>query len=373
MAGSRPGPRGKRPSPLETKLGRVAELRKAPSGAGGAELLAFLGEAEPYLVARTAELIAEQGLVDLVPGLAAAFRRLVEGSQPDPGCTALAKVAQSLSQLVAYEPELYLLGLGLVRRERSGTVFVDAAVPVRAECAMALVRIAYRDALLDLAPLLADDEAPVRAAVARAIGDLGSDGAAAVLPLKLRVGDADPDVLGACMAGLLVAAPARFLPTVAGYLDDGELGELAAIALGESRKPEAFPLLRDALGSRRTAHSSAILVALALLRTDQATDHLLDVLAKAPESLAEQALGALAVQRHLPILSGRVRTIVEGRGEPGLRRALVQKFGDVLGLPAGERASPTHEVRGIPDQDTVDDPAAVEAAWAAERPRGRRR
>src|SRR6185436_18785870 len=102
--------------------------------------------------------------------------------------------------------------------EPSGPTLVDTAVPVRIECAHALMTTRPSDALILVAPLLADEEAAVRAGAAEAVGRSATPGAAAVLLLKLKVGDDEPEVLGACMSGLLTSDPERFVGEVERYL-----------------------------------------------------------------------------------------------------------------------------------------------------------
>jgi HEAT repeat protein len=75
-----------------------------------------------------------------------------------------------------------------------GAGYADVAAPLRSHAAKALVETGFFSALEEIAPLLADPEASVRAAVAEALGVLGGAGAAAVLRLKLSVGDPESDV-----------------------------------------------------------------------------------------------------------------------------------------------------------------------------------
>src|SRR5262249_2931963 len=207
-----------------------------------ARLRELLAAKEAYLVGQTAETIAELGTTELLRELARCGEKLVRN--PDKGCTALTKVMMALGKLEADEPDLYLAGLKVEKREPSGIVFVDTAIPVRIECAHALVTIRHRDALVAITPLLAHKELDVRVGVARAIGRLASDGAAAVLHLKFLLGD-DPEVLGACCGGLLDAFRERYLPFVAAQLDheDERVAELAALALGECRDQAAVEVL----------------------------------------------------------------------------------------------------------------------------------
>src|SRR6185312_11242080 len=86
--------------------------------------------------------------------------------------------------------------------------------PVRVSCAAALFETRYPFALLEATALLADREPNARSGVASVLGDVGGQGAEALLRLKVLAGDGESDVLGACLSGLLRADFARGLPFV---------------------------------------------------------------------------------------------------------------------------------------------------------------
>jgi HEAT repeat protein len=312
----------KAPSPLERKLKELAEIRRSQPPDTVARLREFLAAKEAYLVAETAEAIADLGTTELLRELAKCGERLVRN--PDKGCAALTKVVMALAKLEADEPDVYLAGLTVKKVEFAG----DTAIPVRIECAHALVTIRHRDALVAIAPLLADKEPEVRAGVARAIGRLASDGAAAVLHLKFLLGD-EPEVLGACCAGLLDAFRERYLPFVATQLDheDERVAELAALALGDCREDGAVEALTRALENRVAGVvTGAILLGLALSRRDDATERLFTALEQGESRLAAQALSALSVLRDAPGVEKRAQQIAVRRGGAKLQEILATKF-----------------------------------------------
>ena len=318
----------KRPSPFERQLALIREIRATAPPTAAAELRACLSSREPYIVGFAAEAIAELTLRACVPDLASALGRMIRGEQPDTGCAGSEKVARALVQLDADEPDAYRAGLGYFRPERAGPgPLVDRAVPVRIECAIGLARAVAPRALVEIAPLLVDPEPPVRAGAARAIAVLPGDGPPAVLHLTLVSREKDPDVLGACMSGLLAIDAARYLPIVERHLADEATAEVAAIALGESRLADALPVLRRALAARRPDDITAvILLAAALLRLPEATELLFETLESGSEALAVQALEALAVHRHASAVDARVRAIVAQRGSSKIARALAELF-----------------------------------------------
>jgi hypothetical protein len=113
------------------------------------------------------------------------------------------------------------------------------------------------------------------------------------------------------------------------YLDGDHLdvSEIAALALGEWREAAALPLLQRALEGRRAGRFTAsVLAAIAMLRTDDAPEYLLQVLENGAEAIARQALEALSVHVHVQRVATRVREIVGRRGSVALNAGL-ERFG----------------------------------------------
>src|SRR5438045_1708315 len=81
----------------------------------------------------------------------------------------------------------------------------------------------------------ADPAKVARAAAAQALGAAGSAAAVALLRFKARVGDEEPEVMAACLAALMTAAPAESLAFVAEFLDapSEAVREGAVFALAE--------------------------------------------------------------------------------------------------------------------------------------------
>jgi HEAT repeat protein len=271
-------------------------------------------------------MAAELGL-DLTTELGTAFAH-VAAAEDDRECMATDAVLRAMAKLGIVAPDTYLAALRMHRMVKVIDGYVDVAAPLRAHAAKALVETGFFFALEEVAPMLADPEASVRTAAAEALGVLGGSGAAAVLLLKISVGDQDSDVLGVCLAGLLRLDVDRYLPTVAKYLgdDDARLVELAALALGESHAAPAFPALRDALDTVPRSAVATVLLALALLRRDEGTTHLLETVERATPAVAALAVEALALHKHDEAVAERVRSLVETRREPRPREALAAKF-----------------------------------------------
>lgn len=317
---------------FDDKRALLRSLATAPENEARSELKKLLADKNGYLVGESAELAKKLEISALVPDLVAAFPRfLVDGAKTDKGCFGKNHLIEALVYFDAYEADTYLAGLRCRQPEGAIPFRVDTAAGLRGLCAHALFHIRHPTALLDVAPLLFDEEAVTRAEAATALGESGMDGAAAALHVKVLSGDAEADVLGAAYKGLLRLLPERYLPVVEKALSSEEEGavEAAALALGESRAPGAFEALKRATRGqamfRRTSES--VLLGIALLRSDEALSFLTDMVEKAPEQQAAEALSALALHRHDQSLTDRLQELVAKRGSRRLSERLHEKFG----------------------------------------------
>jgi HEAT repeat protein len=313
--------------PLEETLRALRRVRQAPEAEESLrELRAVLGGEGSLAVARAATLVGELGLAPLVPDLVAAFPRFfVDPVRTDPGCAAKTAIVLSLRRLEQDERALYRRAASHVQLEPVFGGRVDTALDLRGAAALALAETAGPDVLVDLAHLLADEEAPVRVSAARAVSVHGRDGGIPLLHLKALAGDPEPRVVTECLLALLRLDPGA-LPFVASFFDRGDAAaEAAALALGESRRADALPVLRGFLdrGSRRGL-VRVTLLAIAALRRDEAVDVLLSLARDEPGPLAREALKALASVGG-DALYERARAVAEGR--PELVDALARAFG----------------------------------------------
>src|SRR5258708_37191931 len=191
-------------------------------------------------------------------------------------------------------PQVYFAGIRHVQKEGSFGPPVDAAAPLRGLCAQGLVRMSHPDALLECVALLGEPEIAARAGAVRALGESGQSEGMLLLRLKALLGD-DEEIMGEWFAALLRLAPAPSLGLVADFLHSSsdEVAERAALALGESRIPAAFEKLREAWErTARTQLRRTLLLALAMLRKDEALEFLMSMLEEPTERAASDALAA---------------------------------------------------------------------------------
>jgi HEAT repeat protein len=324
----------KRPS-LDQLYDALSVVRRDPTAAAAREaMLKGLGSGAAVIIEKGANLIAELGLRGYASELGAAFERLMTGS--DPGCGAKTAIAKALLDTDAGREAEPVYLRGVRHHQFDGPPLygkaTDTAGPLRGYSGLGLLSIRHRDALIELADLLADSEPAARIAAARGLASTGREEATALLRLRLRVGDAAPDVVGESLTGLLRLDPDRSLALAEQLLghEAGEFRDAVAYALGDSRLPAALPVLRRAFDREREIETrQALLLAAGAIRSQETVDWLVSVLENTTPVEAAAALDSLRVHhRRDAAVVARVRAIVAQRKVPALEKALEQKWLD---------------------------------------------
>jgi len=274
-----------RKTDLEAQAATLEVLREAPAAVAEPALRKALQQSNNFLIAKAAKLTADLSLAALVPELAATFHRLLahkDHHKSDPQCWAKNALAKALATLEYQEHELFLLGTRHIQLEPVWGGSSDTAGPLRGTCALALVQCRGLNSthlLTCLTPLFRDKELPVQLNAARAVEQVGSDAAMLLLRLRAELPSKEPELLGACYSGVLRLEGPQAIPWAAKFLapQDDAAGE-AAIAIAETRTPEAFSTLKTAY---QTASDhwfrTTLLTAIALTRQDEAFTWLLDL------------------------------------------------------------------------------------------------
>jgi HEAT repeat protein len=272
------------------------------------------------VVARAATLSGEKLLHELIPDLKNAYARFLHDPvKRDPLCKAKKAITRGLVALECLDVGFYQAGILYRQLEPVWGGRADTATDIRSSCAMGLAASGHLRAIAELTGLLADPEAEVRCGAVRAISCGNPFEAEAVLRLKVQVGDAEPQVIGECFGALLAVAPEHSLPFVAAYLKqkDEVLQEYAALALGESRRPEAFKPLQDAWDDLVSPQArSALIRGAALHRSEPAFEWLLTIIATGTAKLATAAVDALAVYERNAKLIEQVKAAKARRKDP---------------------------------------------------------
>jgi HEAT repeat protein len=297
-------------SSLEEQIDRLAELRgQPPSPEGRAEVHKCLVSKLNLVAAKAARIAGEWQITELMPELIAAFERfMVKPETTDKRCAAKIEILKALCKMEYPSPSVFRRALLHIQMEPTWGGSVDTAAEVRALGAIGLAQTDYTEALEEIVPLLLDSERDARIGAVRAIAVSGIPGSALLLRLKALSGD-EPEVLGECFAALLRSEPGKSLEFVAKSLDhrDQAIAEVAALALGDSRLENAFAVLRDALQSLRARPlRRTLLLAIALLRRENAIDYLLDLVQSAEDQTSADAVAALAMYNQDPNLQERL-------------------------------------------------------------------
>ncbi len=295
-----------------------------------------LGDRHCLLVARAAELIGERLLYDLEPELIDAYDRFLDNpAKRDPGCTAKGAIARALVALDSQVASFYIAGMRYRQPEPVWGGTIDTAVDLRSTCATGLVGTHYPRALIDLVDLLHDPEPHARSAAARAIACAEPLGAEAVLRAKALTGDAEPEVTGDCLCGLLRLEPDASPPFVAGFLDhpDPAIAQLAALALGESRLDVALEMLHERWEQQPLKRDAdrVLLRAAVLHRSAAAFDWLLSVVEDGDRASAELVLVELAVYRANRKLRHQLQAVLDRRQD----QRLLSCFNEAWGMEEG--------------------------------------
>ena len=294
------------------------------------DLAPFLSHKSNHVTAAAATLAERLEVRSLAPELVDAFCRLMQDpATRDQGCSATLAIVRALIAIEDPAFKVYFLGIRHVQLEGSFGPPVDVAAPLRGLCAQGLARMSHADALEECVTLLADPEVPARTGAIRAIADSGRAEGALVLRLKALVGDEEEEVTSECFAALLRLAPGRSLEFVGKFMGSGsdEIAQRAALALGESRMAAAFPLLREALEhTAGVARRRTLLLAMAMLRQDEALEFLLARLEQEPERAAADTLASLALYARDEAVRKRIEGIVAGRKSAALDAVFGSEF-----------------------------------------------
>ncbi len=298
------------------------ELGRVAADPHGDEARALLEKAlrgkRSLPAARAAKIAGEAGLVALIPLLDAAFSRFrIKPEKNDKQCKAKIAIAEALDKLDG-DPAVFLDGARSVQMEASWGEPVDTAAPLRTICALALARRDHPERYRVCADLLFDAWSDARIGGARAASAAGGEAAEALLRAKCRAGDEAAVVIGECIGGLLAIAPEASAELVQELLARGEeeLVEQVALAVGESRLPDAFAWLQSAWENGITEEKrAALLMPLALLRSDDAFAFLLRVLRHEGRETAARVLEVMQLCRVNDRQGRQIEEVLQARGD----------------------------------------------------------
>jgi len=313
----KPGELMKR-DPVPAALQALGEAARRPRDEATLALVRdALAHRSNHVVARAARLVREADLAALAPDLIATFPRFLEDPiQRDPGCVAKEEIVRALLSFDHPAPDVYLRGAAHVQREPAFGPPRDTAAELRANSAMALVVTEHPSALTTCVGLLVDPEPAARAGGLRGLAASGRPDVALLMRLFALRGDPDPGVLAEAFVALLALSSDDPVPFVGERLASGDrdVARAAAMALGETRRPEAIVALRERLpGEERPDVRHAIILALATSRDDEAFAALLELIARGAPADSQAAVEALRLYSHDEALQRRVQVALDRR------------------------------------------------------------
>jgi len=274
-----------------------------------------LNDKSNFLVAKTADWIAERLLFDMIPALCSTYERFLQKPlDTDKTCAAKRALSRALYALDYDDENFYRHNLHYRQLEPVYGGQVDTAVELRCTCALGLVATGDSRVMLDIVALLHDEESQARIGAIKAITLAQPFHAELILHNKILQGDPEPEVISECFTALVQVAAEDSLEFLARFLDfsNPSVSEGAALALGESRLDSALDLLIDA-SERFSPHEtwqSVFYRAIALQRNTKAYGYLLDIIQQQDTFPACQAIHALSIFNYNENLENKVRSIV---------------------------------------------------------------
>jgi len=128
---------------------------------------------------------------------------------------------------------------------------------------------------------------------------------------------------------LMKLAPSGSFEFVARFVDRSYelLSEHAALAIAESRLPEAFEFLKEKWSTTFDREfRQTLLLPIALTRCDEARDFLISVLESGDVKMGTAAIAALGIYRGDATIRSRAEEIISGPNKGQLLEALRREF-----------------------------------------------
>lgn len=293
----------------DERIRQLERLRGAPKAEVVPDLTAALRSNAAAEVSVAARLAEEMELVELVPALEAALRRMIRADARHRSSVACVAAASACDALGSRDVDLFL--------ECCRTPELDPSGALRERALFALFRLQAGEAMLEAARLLADRNVAGRVAAARAVANANPLAGVPLLRFKALMGGEEPEVLEHVLDSLRALDSEGFVPFAAGLLGskDEALANAAAMALGHSRDPAGCAPLIDWADTLLSDKLDLAFSALAILRQPRATQYLLEQIREASVQRAQLAVLAMSPFLYDQTLLAQVREAAGKRGE----------------------------------------------------------
>lgn len=178
-----------------------------------------------FVAVEAAAKRAEEDRIACAEELALAF-----AVRPDSNCRARIAIARAMVALDAWDDRVFTVGIAT----REASKVDDPSAALRGICAIGYANMYRRDAPEVCAALLADPFPVARQGAAQALAVC--PGTVPLLRYKVLIGDADNDVLAACIDALLATGRDEATPFLVGLLAEHDVrSEIIGLALGGAR------------------------------------------------------------------------------------------------------------------------------------------
>jgi hypothetical protein len=333
----------------EAAIAAVAKLAAADPDANiEAGLRSLLKHRSNFVIGKAVRLAEERRITSATPELIESFAYfMADCVKRDPGCSAKLAIVNCLMAFNEPVWDVYLAGVQHVQKEPAFGPPIDTAGTLRGLCGRSLIAMGHHDAFRWHAVLLADREPVTRALAVETLGGVPDERAELLLrckiarepdpnPPEFRIHgrEPEPNIEMDAFDGLMRIAPEESFDFVVWYLktDDPNCVRGAALALGQTHEMTAFEALRErwasALRDADPEICSGLALGLALLRSDESFDFLLEALKSAPLPVASALIKGLALYREAPARAAAVQHIVDQRRNRELAQIYRKHFVD---------------------------------------------
>jgi HEAT repeat protein len=284
----------------EDRLRAVEAIRVSDDTSWNSRLIDLLDVRPNYLAAVASKAVSELARLDDAPKLLECFESLLSsGTDRDPSYEIRSRLAFTFGRL-EYWPAEPALQQGIRRYDSSGGG--DVAGALRANCAVALAEMRTKDALRDISLLLFNHAQPPgpQVAAVKALVRLGDR--SALVPLAILLANPDgvrPEVLEEAMDAVVELQDERAVEVLGPYLRDSDPGLVvrAALSLAKTHRPEIPELIKGVLGDLSREYLSKVILALGIMRTEEADRALIEIARSPREAERVAAVEALGIGR----------------------------------------------------------------------------
>lgn len=315
------------------------------------ELRSLLKHRSNFVIGKAVRLAEERRIGSATPELIDSFAYFMSDCvKRDPGCSGKLAIVNCLMAFNEPAWDVYLSGVKHIQKEPAFGKPIDTAATLRGLCGRALIAMGHHDGFRWHAALLADPEPMTRALAVETLGGVPDERAELLLRCKIaREPDPDPPprefrridgrefeagIEMDAFDSLMRIAPEESFEFVTGYLhsDDENQVRSAALALGQTHDERAFAALRarwvSALRDADPEICSSLALGLALLRSDESFEFLLDALKSVSPPVASVLIEGLALYREAPTRAAAVQHVVDQRRNRKLAQVFRKHFVD---------------------------------------------